>query len=391
MASKTTACGLFLAIFLMMIGVGMIVAVMPQHYINLSGAPHTVGSLAAAFATTYLMVQLVVGRLADQYGFRQFIIAGYFICALAGVCFYVGTDALTLLLGRLIQGAGEAPAWSLAPALLALQDPARPGRWIGSYSAVLHVGLALGPALGILFRVYWPQVSVFAVFAVLCFSGGLILMATLPADTSLSREKTGFSLKKSLLAIIAEDRGIMATLTAVALYGAGYGSFLTVVPVYLQSVKGFDETGVGLYFTGFYVAVGLAALMTGVLSDRFGRRSFMIAGLALGAFGIAFIPNLDAGALVAGLIASMLSLGIFGLSSFAYLNEKAAADLKGTLSACYFLAWGVGMFLGPLVIGVMDALAEPGNGLQSYGVFTGLFAIILYRTLFQSEDDGGAK
>jgi MFS family permease len=76
MNDKRTIIGLFLSVFLMMIGVGMIVAVMPQRYIALSGTPSTVGSLAAAFALTYLLVQFGVGRLADRYGFKPFLIAG---------------------------------------------------------------------------------------------------------------------------------------------------------------------------------------------------------------------------------------------------------------------------------------------------------------------------
>lgn len=381
MTSKTTACGLFLAIFLMMTGVGMIVAVMPRHYVALSGSPHTVGSLAAAFAITYLMVQLVVGRLADRYGFRRFIIAGYFICAAAGVCFYISADALMLILGRLIQGVGEAPAWSLAPAVLALQDPVRPGRLIGGYSAILHVGLAFGPALGILCRLIWPEESVFAIFAVLCFCGGWILIGTLRADAPRQGGQRRPSCSWGLPVAVSAGWTIRATLLGVALYGAGYGSFLTVIPVYLQAAKGFGETGIGLFFSGFYVAIGTAALLTGLLSERLGQRRLMTAGLAPAAIAIAFIPAAEGAVLIALLLGSMLALGIFGMSALDYLNTLAAPDRKGTLSGLYFLAWGIGMFLGPLVIGGLDALAAPGTGLQSYGVFTGLYGLILGKAL----------
>ena len=381
MTPKTTACGLFLAIFLMMTGVGMIVAVMPRHYIALSGSPHTVGSLAAAFAITYLLVQLMVGRLADRYGFRWFIIAGYFICAVAGFCFYISADVFMLILGRLIQGIGEAPAWSLAPAVLARQDPARPGRLIGAYSAILHVGLALGPALGILSRLIWPAESVFAVYAGLCFCGGWILIGTLRADAPRQGAPRQTPCRWRRPMEETAGRALMATLLGVALYGAGYGSFLTVIPVYLQAAKGFGETGIGLFFSGFYVAVGAAALLTGLLSERLGQRRLMTAGLAPAAIAIAFLPAAEGIVLLGLLFTSMLALGIFGMSSLGYLNALAAPDRKGAFSGFYFLAWGLGMFLGPLVIGGMDALAAPGTGLQSYGVFTGLYGLILGQAL----------
>lgn len=382
MKSDPTAFGLFMAVFLMMIGVGMIVAVMPRHYIALSGSPHTVGSLAAAFATAYLMVQLVVARLADRYGFRILIIAGYFICSLAGLCFYLSTDALMLIAGRLIQGFGEAPIWSLAPAMLAIRYPDKAGRMIGGYSAVLHVGLALGPLLGIVSRRFMPVESVFVLFALLCSCGGVILILTLRADRPMAEEKKSQAFGQGPVAILPSDRRIRATLLGVGLYGAGYGTFLTVIPVYLQTTKAIGQTGIGLYFTGFYVAIGVAAYLSGVLADRYERRGFMIAGLALGALGIAFVPAVDAVCLAVLLVAAMLAMGIFGISAFAYLNDMVPVALKGSLSGYYFLSWGLGMFAGPLVIGGMEALAWPGAGLEGYGVLTGLCGILLYKALF---------
>jgi MFS family permease len=176
-------------------------------------------------------------------------------------------------------------------------------------------------------------------------------------------------------------RALMATLLGVALYGAGYGTFLTVIPVYLQAAKGFGETGIALYFSGFYVAIGSAALLTGLLGERLGQRRLMAAGLAPAAIAMAFLPAAEGMVLLGLLFASMLALGIFGMSSLGYLNALAAPERKGTFSGFYFLAWGLGMFLGPLVIGGMDALAAPGTGLQSYGVFTGLYGLILGQAL----------
>ena len=388
MYQKRTAFGLFCAVFLMMIGVGMIVAVMPRFYIDMSGSPHTVGSLAAAFAITYLIVQLVIGRLADRYGFRLFLIAGYFICSLAGLCFYLSADALMLIFGRLVQGIGEAPVWSLAPMILAAQDPVKAGRTIGGYNAALHVGLALGPGLGLLSMSVMPDDSVFAIFAVLCLSGGLILIATLNADMPVQEGKQSQQSRRSMLPIFSSNRKLLSILLGAGLYGAGYGSFLTVIPAYLQLVKDFSHIGIGIFFSVFYVAIGLTALLTGPLSDRYGQRGFMTGGMIVAAIGIAFIPALHGGFLSGFLIISVLALGIFGISSLSFLHEMAPAGHKGTFAGCYFLFWGLGMFCGPLMIGGMDALTEPGTGLQSYGVIMGLYVFILHKGLFGMEDPG---
>ena len=129
------------------------------------------------------------------------------------------------------------------------------------------------------------------------------------------------------------------------------------------------------------MAIGSAALLTGLLGERLGHRGLMTAGMAPAAIALACLPAAEGTVLLGLLLVAMLGLGIFGMSSLAYLNARAASDCKGTLSGLYFLAWGIGMFLGPLVIGGMDALTAPGTGLQSYGVFTALYGAILHTVL----------
>ena len=63
---------------------------------------------------------------------------------------------------------------------------------------------------------------------------------------------------------------------------------------------------------------------------------------------------------------------MFCISSMAYLNEGVSDSLKGTISGAYYLFWGLGYFLGPLVAG------ELGNsvGLNlSFYLLAGLFGI----------------
>ncbi|MFZ7126524.1 MAG: MFS transporter [Desulfobacterales bacterium] len=382
MNSTKTILGLFLSVFVMMIGVGMIVAVLPERYMALSRSPHTVGSLATAFAFSYLLVQFRVGRLADRWGFKPFLVAGYWVCSAAGLCFYFSTDALMLILGRFIQGIGEAPVWSLAPAVLALQHPNRMGRLMGGYNSILHVGLALGPATGMLVIRWMPADAAFALYGVLCLLGGIILIFTLTpgrlAQPEALQEVPGIREISSFTA----DRRVTAVLIGVALYGAGYGAFLTVIPVFLTLVKGFGQTGIGWFFSAFYLAVGAASFLAGPLSDRFGRRGFMVVGLAAAAMGLALAPALNSIVLAGLLILSILALGVFGISSLAFLNECAGESAKGTYSGAYFLSWGLGMFSGPVLIGWVDASTTPGTGIRCFGIAMAIHALAMHRVLW---------
>jgi len=140
------------SVFLLMVGVGMIVALLPQRIMDLSHSVAAVGYLAAAFALSYVLLQIPVGKLADKVGCKLPLLVGYGLCGITGLLYY-GADTTTLIfLGRFLQGIGEVPIWALAPALLSLQYANTKGRAIGIYNASFHLGLSVGPLLGMLLR-----------------------------------------------------------------------------------------------------------------------------------------------------------------------------------------------------------------------------------------------
>ena len=57
--------------FLLMLGVGMIVALLPQKIMDLSHSVAAVGYLAASFAISYVLTQIPIGNLADKIGWTN--------------------------------------------------------------------------------------------------------------------------------------------------------------------------------------------------------------------------------------------------------------------------------------------------------------------------------
>jgi len=173
--NNRTLISLNLSVFMMMLGVGMIMALLPQRIIVLTGSGKTVGYLASAFAISYILLQVPIGNLSDRYGFKFFLFLGYLICFITGVLYYFSNHTNLYFLGRLFQGMGEAPIWALAPALLSIKYPASKGKAIGIYNASIHTGLTIGPLLGILFSNYLTGNKPFLFYTGVCLLGALIL------------------------------------------------------------------------------------------------------------------------------------------------------------------------------------------------------------------------
>lgn len=375
MKNKKTLIGLNLSVFIMMLGVGMIMALLPQRIIVLTGSGVTVGYLASAFAISFIILQVPIGNLSDRYGFKFFLFLGYLICFITGVMYYFSNHANLYFLGRVFQGMGEVPIWALAPALLSIKYPGSKGKVIGIYNASIHIGLTIGPLLGILLSNYLTGNKPFLFYAGACLMGALILLFSLEkVNNNEFQEKQTINFRNIIE--LLTTRNSLAALLGITLYGAGYGIFLTTIPSFLIINKNYNQTFVSIFFSLFYIAISISQIITGVLSDRMGRKFFMIAGLMTASFGIAIFSELNQPLISVALTIASLGLGVFYLSSMAFLNEVVPNSLKGTISGAYYLFWGIGFFFGPIIIG---QITKSGSslGYQLFSVFLLIEALIL--------------
>jgi MFS family permease len=370
------------SVFLLMLGVGMIVALLPQRIIDLSGSVSAVGYLTSVFAISYILLQVPIGRLSDRTGFKVFLALGYVVCGLAGLLYYWAETSTLIFLGRLLQGAGEAPIWAMAPALLSLQYPNAKGKVMGIYNASMHLGLTAGPLLGILLAQVGHDNVPFLFFTAASLAASLITYLLLvespcPGGTVKKTERLNY---RNALALVA-DRKSLVVLIGIMLYGAGYGLFVTIIPAFLISVKDFGQASVGIVFSLFYTAISVSQLTVGPLSDRRGRKGFTVYGLIMAAGGLALFPSFQQPWISVPLTVASLGLGVFYVSSMAYLNDCAPEFLKGTISGAYYVVWGLGYFLGPLIAGRLGDSIGFNVGLYA---LSGLFvaeAVVLVATL----------
>jgi MFS family permease len=322
-------------------------------------------------------MQLPIGRLADKIGFKLLLTLGYLLCGLTGLLYYGAGSTSLILLGRLLQGVAEVPIWALAPALLSLQYAGAKGKAIGIYNASFHLGLSAGPLLGILLlQMVGQDDAAFLFYAGVSFVGGLIVYLFVEnprSNEGIKLEQIDFNHIRLFIA----NRLTLVVLMGIGLYGAGYGLAVSMIPAFLISVKGFDQASISLSFSLFYITISLAQLVAGPASDKKGRQGFMVCGLILAATGLALLAPLQQPWLNAALILISLGLGIFCVSSLAYLNETVSDSLKGTISGAYYLFWGLGYFLGPLAAGELGEMVGLGPSFYLLAVLFGLETILL--------------
>ncbi len=318
--------------------------------------------LIAAFVVAFGLVKgpinWVAGGWSERFGARRVLLLGW-LCAWP-IPFLVGWAHRwsDVVVATVLLGIHQGLTWSVTQtAQLDLSRPSQRGLVIGLNEFAGYVGVALGGlATGYLAVQFGPRE------AVLGFGLSVIALATLLAAVGIAAGSAGGGRRRS-----AAPAGLFARMSwrdrrLAALCQAGaIEKFVDVLvwvfwPLYLHRA-GVSLPGIG-WIAGLYgLSWGGAQLLTGRLSDRFGRHRLNVGGMGVCALGVALMPMgsgtawWSAAAVITGLGMAML-----------YPNLSAAvADLadptwRASAIGIYRFWRDLGYGVGALVLGAVAAV-----------------------------------
>jgi len=330
------------------------------------------GIAVSAFFWTYGLTQPFIGALADRWPAGRVLAVSVALWAVATLLTSLTTGLAMLVVLRLVLGLGEAALFPCTSKLIAAHVPqARRGL----ANAVVAVGLALGPALGvlagglILARYGWH--AIFAVFGAVTLAWvlpWLVVGARLPSVVIAVD-------RPSPIRDLLQRRTLWVMGIAHAL--ANYGFFFVSIwlPLYLVKSRGLPIPTMTLFATATYATQAVASLGWGLVSDALVRRGgnpgtvkrwlCVVAelGSVLGIAGIALAhgpAQLLFALMATGLFLGCLPTMVYALGQF-HAGPRDAAGWIGVQNAIGSLS-GI---IGPIVTGVI---------VDATGSFTGAFA-----------------
>lgn len=342
--------------------------------------------VALAYLLAFAACLPVFGRLCETMGRKQLYLAGYLIFISASVLCGLAQSLEMLIAFRILQGIGGSLLGANSIAILvAATPPDRRGRALGIFAAAQAVGMSAGPAVGGLVLdslgwpwLFWLSVPVGLVAAVL---GWRFLPATPASDPAAPFDWRGALLVGPAVAALvfalnhAADsaRALVVTLAAVVAsavlfrllvqqerrtrrplvdlrlfasraFAAGslavilgyamlYGMFF-LMSFALEHGRGDSAAMAGLRLAVLPVAIGLAAPLAGMLSDRIGAGAPALAGMGLCLFAVVLL---------------MLSGGGYGATTLAFASYGA----------------GLGLFIAPANHLTLDAAPAGSAGQAS--------------------------
>jgi MFS family permease len=383
-ANRAQVLQQLLQVLLVGMTLGMMRNVVPALAESEFGVPRGSFLLLVAFVVAFGFVKgtmnIVAGRLAERLGRRRVLLAGWLVALPVPFIVYAAPSWGWIVFATLLLGVNQGLAWSMTQtAKLDLTRPDQRGLVIGLNEFAGYVGVAAaGIATGYAAARFGPRAGLLgfglAVVGLALLLSWLAVAETLPwaqeearvpgaARGATAAPVDGARTTAEVFALMSWRDRRMAALCQAGLVEKFVDALVWVFwPVYLHQ-RGVDLPGIGWIVGVYGFTWGGAQLVTGRLSDRFGRQRLNVGGMWLCGAGVALLP-LGHGEAWWSFAAALAGLGMAMLypNLSAAVADLAAPAWRASAIGIYRFWRDLGYGIGALGLGAAAAL---GGGVES--------------------------
>jgi MFS family permease len=349
---KSILATLLSALFIALIGIGIIVPVMPIYATELGATGFTLGLIIAGFSLSRGLLQPFVGNMADRYGRKGFLVSGLFIYAAVGYTYTLAYAVSHLVLIRIMHGMGSAMIIPMAMAYIGDMSPeGDEGKYMGMLNVALFSGIGGGPVLGGFFLELWGQHSAFYAMSALSLLAMLTVAVLLPEP---ERKRDGQE-QGSMLAVFSRmlhSRRVMGMLLS------RMATMIIMIPsmAFLPLLmKQFMEAGgiqIGLVVASRTLVNAFLQTPFGRWADRWHKNRIILIGSSIISIGILLVPFAENFYQLIVLFA-LIGVGesIVWPALGALATEEGRRYGQGSMMGVFNMAMSAGLFVGAMGVG----------------------------------------
>lgn len=359
---------------------------LPLYAEKIGGGPASAGLIVGIYALTALLFRPYFGGLLDTKGRKIILMIGMTVFLISSLLYNVAFMMVSLLVIRLIQGAGfSATSTSLGTIASDLVPASRRAEGIGYFGMANTIGMAIGPALGLYIITHHNFSILFlmtTVFTFLAFGLSLLLHSDQKFKESelyiaSTKEK---STKFSIDSII--ERSSIVTCLVLLFIAAIYGSILTFIPSY-AAYRGINN--IGIFYTVYAAAILFIRLFAGKLADHYGFTKVFVPGVLM------LVMSLILLAFAKSYVIFLLVAVLFGLgygSAQPILNtiviSLSPIDRRGIANATFFSTMDIGIGVGAIVWGMLSQVAG-FPVVYGAAAFCGVISLVIYLVVLRKQ------
>ncbi len=284
---------LFFSLFLVMIGFGIIIPILPFFVTRLNGSPTALGFLMASYSLMQFFFAPFWGRLSDRIGRRPVLLIGLSGYGITFILFGLSTQLWMLFSVRILSGIISSATLPTAMAYIAdITASKNRAGGMGMMGAAMGLGMIFGPALGGWLGHYSFSLPFFTAggLAILTLPFAWIFLPESLKELGVQTQRGGLRLT---LEILKNPQFPLFAISFVVSFSMAL--FESTFALFAAARVGFGPREMGLLFTILGVlGVAIQAGMIGRLVNRFGDIKVITTGIVISVIGFLLIliaPN----------------------------------------------------------------------------------------------------
>ncbi|WP_445164592.1 MFS transporter [Mycobacterium sp. Dal123C01] len=351
------------------LGYGVVSPALPTFARTFGVSIEAVTFLITVFSLSRLCFAPVSGLLAQRLGERRIYIGGLLIVALSTAACAFSQTYWQLMLFRILSGIGSTMFYVSALGLMIhISPPDARGRIAGLFTTSFMVGAVGGPAVGGL-AAGWGLTAPFVVYGVALLGVAVVLFYSL-RNSALAAPPPPTRATVTMREALRVRAYRSALLSNFATGWSAFGLRIALVPLFISDVMGGSVSVIGWVLAAFAGGNALAVVPSGYLSDRMGRRTLLIVGLA--ASGVATVWL----GLVSSLPAFTVAAFVSGATTGIFMSplQAAVADILGSEAraglpvAAVQMVTDLGAIVGSMAVGWVAEQLNYGWGFFISGI-----------------------
>ena len=334
--------------------------VLPRLSTELGAETYQIPIVVSAALATVVVAQFFAGALADRFSRQRLILVGTALGSVSSLLCLIASDWVHLVVLRVLGGVADAISM---PALLAITSTLgkdAPGRFFGILRSSQGLSFVVGPALG-------AVLSLASLRAPFLVDGLLSLVAFCAAFYLIkggerASSEHNLSVFRSLGATFGNSRVFVYLLMGFAGLFA-FGIFGVFVPT-KGEMLGLDAWEIGLILATGSFAFSVSSYFTGVISEKVGRKLWVLASLGLlvlSGVGLVYADSLSL--LIGFYVLFCLTNAVPYLLSFVYASEAFDTSYIGAAMGAFDSLMDLSLLIAPLLgvvaLGMTGEMAYP--------------------------------
>lgn len=368
--TKNALAFIFITVLLDTIGFGIIIPVMPELIMELTGeglsdAATYAGWLLFLYALIQFFFAPILGNLSDRFGRRPVLLFSLLAFGFDYTLMGLAPTIVWLFIGRSLAGIAGA---TFTPANAYIADVSAPGKRaqnFGLMGAAWGMGFILGPVIGGLLGELGPRIPFFAAAGLALLNaiyGFFVLPETLPPE-----KRREFSIKRAnpIGALIQMKKYpiVIGLFGVLVLYQIAHDALPSTWTYYTMFKFDWTERSVGysMGFIGFLVAVVQGGLIRAII-PRIGEKIAVYLGLlmmTIGFFGFAFAEH---GWVMYVFLVPFSLIGLAMPALRSIMSSQVPANAQGELQGAITSMISLTAIIAPLMMTQLFSYFSSGKG-----------------------------